>query len=256
MLDSIRKPFLFLAAILILLAVLVEIGATLLIQPPRVTRAIPENIRTQLQATGQLEAAERQLASMPQGERPPGYGVSSLSLIDILYLLTVGLMVLSLVIGQALHARVQGIIGLIVAILVIFAALKQLFAALIELMIRVTLLLAVPFGTIAYMVMYAFFDRTGAATVLGLSWLLKIGAVVCIALAQQRYLKQKGLLLMIATSFLGSIIVSFLHGFPPLFLVSITDPIAAIVCDIIAILWAIVFVIYGIIAVVKALKPA
>lgn len=256
MLDSIRKPFLFLAAILMLLAVLVELGAALLIQPPHVVRGIPDDIRAQLQQSGQLEAAERQLASIPSGQRPPGYGVPSLALVDMLFLLTVGLMALSLVIGQHLHARAQGIIGLVVAVLVIFAAIKQLFAALIELMIRVTLLLAVPFGTIAYMVLYAFFDRTGAATVLGLSWALKIGVVVCIALAQQQYLKQKGLLLIIATSFLASIIVSFLHGLPPLFLVSITDPIAAIVCDILAVIWGIVFAVYGIIAVVKALKPA
>lgn len=256
MLDSIRKPFLFLAAILVALAVLLELGATILIRPPRVVRGIPEDIRAQLRQSGQLEAAERQLASIPSGEKPPGYGVSSLALVDVLYLLTVGLMALSLAIGQGLHARAQGIIGLIVSVLVIFAALKQLFAALIELMIRVTLLLAVPFGTIAYMVLYAFFDRAGAVTVLGLSWLVKIAAVVCIGLAQQRYLKQTGLMLMIATSFLASFVVSFLHGLPPGFLVSITDPIAAIVCDVLAIIWAIVFALYGIVAVVKALKPA
>lgn len=256
MLDSIRKPFLFLAAILIALAVLVELGATVLIRPPRVVRSIPDDLRVQLRQSGQLETAERQLASIPSGERPPGYGVPSVALVDILYLLTVGLMALSLVIGQRLHARAQGIIGLVVAVLVIFAAFRQLLAALVELMVRVTLLLAVPFGTIAYMVLYAFFDRTGAAAVLSLSWLLKIGAAVCLGLAQQRYLKQTGLVLMIATSFVASIVVSFLHGLPPMFLVSITDPIAAIVCDVIAIVWAVVFACYGIVAVVKALKPA
>lgn len=256
MLDAIRKPFLFLAAILIALAVLVEIGAAVLVRLPRVTPGIPDDIRIQLQERGQLDAALRQLESIPRGQRPPGYGVPSVALVDVLYLLTIGLMALSLVIGQRLHARAQGIIGLIVAVLVIFAALKQLFAALVELTIRVTLLLAVPFGTVAYMALYAFFDRGGAAAVLGLSWLLKIGAAVCLVLAQQRYLKQTGLVLMIVTSFLASIIVSFLQGFPPLFLVSITDPIAAIICDILALLWAIVFVLYGIVAVVKALKPA
>lgn len=49
---------------------------------------------------------------------------------------------------------------------------------------------------------------------------------------------------------------AFLHGLPPTFLVSITDPIAAIVCDVIAIVWGLVFAVYGIIAVVEALKPA
>jgi hypothetical protein len=256
MFDAIRKPFLFLAVALVALSVLVELGAKILVQPPRMQRAIPADLERQLAASGQLEAARAQLQSIPSGERPPGFGVSSVALIDILYLLTIGLTALSLVVGARLQARAQGLIGLVVAVLVIFAALKQLLAALLELTIRVTLLLAVPFGTIAYMVLYAFFDSAGAATILGLSWLLKIGAVICLFLAQQRYLKQTGLLLMIATSFLASIVVTFLHAFPPGFLVSITDPIAAIVCGIIAIIWGVVFVFYGIVAVVKALKPA
>ena len=256
MLDSIRKPFLFLAAILIALAVLVELGSAILIQPPRVVAAIPDDLRAQLRQSGQLEAAERQLSAIPSGQRPPGYGVPSLALVDVLYLLTVGLMALSLVVGQRLHARAQGIIGLIVAVLVIFAALRQLLGAVVELMIRVTLLLAAPFGTLAYMVLYAFFDRSGAAAVLGLSWFLKIGAVVCLFLAQPRYMRQKGLVLMIATSFVAALVVSFLHGLPPMFLVSITDPIAAIVCAVLAIVWGLVFAVYGLVAVVKALKPA
>jgi hypothetical protein len=257
MLDAMRKPFLFLAAILVALAVLVEIGAMVLVQPPRLTTVIPPDLEIQLRARGQLEAAQRQMEAVRAGgERPPGFGVPALALVDILYLLTAGLMALSLVVGFRVHARVQGIIGLVVSILVIFAAIKHLFAALIELMIRVSLLLAVPFGTIAYMAIYAFFDRSGAGTVLALSWSLKIGAVVCLFLAQQRYLRQAGLLLMVLTSFLASFIVSFLHGLPPTFLVSITDPIAGIVCDILALIWGIVFALYGIIAVVKALKPS
>ncbi|HEX7151036.1 MAG TPA: hypothetical protein VF618_06070 [Thermoanaerobaculia bacterium] len=256
MLDSLRRPFLFLSAILIVLAVLVEFGSTFLIRATPVQRGLPPEIASQLTPT-QLIAAQRQLASTPsiETDEPPGYGITALGLVDVMLLLTVGLMALSIVIGHHLQGRTQGIIGLVVGVLVFIAAFKNLLAAFIELMIRVTLLLAVPFGTIAYMALYAFFDRGGAAAILGLSWFLKIAAFVCLVLAQQRYLKQMGLMLLVATSLIGSFVVSFLHGLPPRFLVSITDPIAAIVCDILAIIWAIVAVVYGIVAVIKALQP-
>ncbi|HEX9984927.1 MAG TPA: hypothetical protein VGF69_16820 [Thermoanaerobaculia bacterium] len=258
MLDSLRKPFLFLCAILIVLAVLVELGSGWLVRPPALQRGLPPDIASQL-SPAQLLMAQRQLASIPsagQSEEPPGYGITALAKVDIMLLLTIGLMALSLVIGDHLQGRTQGIIGLIVGVLVFIAAFKELFAAFIELMIRVTLLLAVPFGTIAYMALYASFDRSGAAMILGLSWFLKIAAVVCLILAQQKYLKQTGLMLLVATSLIASFVVSFLHGLPPGFLVNITDPIAAIVCDILALIWAVVAVLYGIVAVIKALQPA
>jgi hypothetical protein len=257
MLDTLRKPFLFLCAILVLLAVLVEFGSGWLIRPTPLRRGLPPEILSQL-TPAQIIIAQGQLASMPEGgesEEPPGYGITALGLVDVMLLLTIGLMALSLVVGDHLQGRAQGIIGLIVGVLVFIAAFKQLFAALIELLIRVALLLAVPFGTIAYMALYASFDSSGAAMILGLSWFLKIAAVVCLVLAQQRYLKQIGLMLLVATSLIASFIVSFLHGLPPGFLVNITDPIAAIVCDILALIWAIVAVIYGIVAVIKALQP-
>ncbi|HEV7241160.1 MAG TPA: hypothetical protein VGQ36_18145 [Thermoanaerobaculia bacterium] len=254
MLDAIRKPFLFLSAILILLAVLVEIGAAILVQPTPVRQEIPREILRQLSAS-ELSAAREQMNAVGQNQEPPGFGIQALARIDVILLLMVGLMALSLVIGDHLQGRVQGIISLIVGILVFLSAFKALFATLIELMIRVTLLLATPFGTIAYLAMYSFFDRAGAATILGLSWFLKIAAAVCLVLAHQRFLKQYGLILLFLTSLLGSFLVTFLHGFPPRFLVSITDPIAAIINDILALIWAIVTIVYGVIAVIKALKP-
>lgn len=256
MFDAIRKPFLFLSAILILFAVLVEIGATILVKPSAPRQEIPADIVRQL-SPSELVAARAQMKQAAQGENedPPGFGIQALARIDVILLLTLGLMALSLVIGDHLTGRLQGIISLIVGILVFLSAFKALFGTLIELMIRVTLLLATPFGTIAYLAMYSFFDRGGAGAILGLSWFLKIAAGVCLVLAHQRYLKQYGLILLFVTSLIGSFLVSFLHGLPPRFLVNITDPIAAIINDILALIWAIITIIFGIIAVIKALKP-
>lgn len=256
MFDAIRKPFLFLSAILILFAVLIEIGAAVLVQPSKPRQEIPPEIARQL-SPSDLAAARTQMreSASKENEEPPGFGITALARIDVILLLTLGLMALSLVIGDHLTGRVQGIVSLIVGILVFLSAFKALFGTLIELMIRVTLLLAAPFGTIAYLAMYSFFDRAGAGTILGLSWFLKLAAAICLVLAHQRYLKQYGLILLFLTSLLGSFLVSFLHGFPPRFLVNITDPIAAIINDILALIWAIVTIVFGVIAVVKALKP-
>jgi hypothetical protein len=60
--------------------------------------------------------------------------------------------------------------------------------------------------------------------------------------------------LLIVTSLVANLIVTFLHGIVPLFLVSITDAIAAIVVAIIGIIWAIVLLIGAIVAIVKVLR--
>src|SRR4051794_28447583 len=59
---------------------------------------------------------------------------------------------------------------------------------------------------------------------------------VCLVAAHQRFLEQKGLVLTI----LSSVIISLLHGFVPRFLVAVTDTVAAIVVDILALIWALV----------------
>jgi hypothetical protein len=257
MLDAIRKPFLFLSAILVLFAVLIEIGAAILVQPARPRSELPPEIARQLSDEDRSAALSQMAAAGGKTSRePPGFAIQALARIDVILLLTIGLMALSLVIGDALHGRTQGISSLIVGVLVFLSAFKALFGTLIELMIRVTLVLATPFGTIAYLAVYSFFDRSGAGVILGLSWILKLAAAVCLFLAHQRYLKQYGLLLLLGTSLLGSFLVTFLHGLPPRFLVNITDPIAAIINDILALIWAIVTIVFALIAVIKALKPS
>lgn len=258
MLDAIRKPFLFLSAVLVLLAVLIEIGAAILVQPSRPRAELPEEIARQLSPADRLTALQQMdAASQGRGNRePPGFGIQALARIDVILLLMIGLMALSLVIGDALQGRTQGVISLIVGVLVLISAFKAIFATLIELMIRVTLVLATPFGTIAYLAAYSFFDRSGAATILGLSWILKIAAMICLFLAHQRFLKQYGLMLIAATSFLGSFLVTFLHALPPRFLINITDPIAAIINDVLALIWAVVTIVFALMAVIKALKPS
>ncbi|MDH3209921.1 MAG: hypothetical protein OEL91_06020 [Burkholderiaceae bacterium] len=229
MLDDLRKPFFIIALVLIIIATLLEMGSPLLI--------------------GLGEAAREPVL----GQQADGYGVPSLALLDSLLVFTVTLMGLSLLLPERVHGRVQGLATLIVSIIVLLAAIALLFKAILLVSLMLALLLAPIFGTIAYFAMYANFDRGTAAAVLSLAMLLKLGFAVCLALAHQRFLENKGLVLLVLTSLVAGLIVSFLHGFVPGFLASITDMIGAIIVAILALVWAIIFLVGSIISVVKAI---
>jgi len=146
-----------------------------------------------------------------------------------------------------------GLASVIVSFFVLLGAIVLIFATLFEVLLMIGLFTAVPFGTIAYLAEWGFFDRSGAAVTLGALLFLKLVFVVCLILAQQRFLQNKGLVLILLTSLLANLIISFLHGLVPLPLVSITDGIGAIIVLILAAIWALLMFIFGIISVVKAI---
>jgi hypothetical protein len=108
------------------------------------------------------------------------------------------------------------------------------------------------FGTIVYLIIFGFFDRTGANVTLSLLMMLKLAFAACLILAHQRFIQNKGLVLIILTSLAANIIVSFLYGLVPVPLVSIIDSIATIVVFVLVVLWAVFFLVGSIVAVVKA----
>ena len=124
-------------------------------------------------------------------------------------------------------------------------------AAFGKIIAMVSMLFAFPFGTIAYFAIYASFARGAASAVLSGVMLLKIGFIVCLLLAQQRFAQNKGLVLMILTALLANVVIGLLHGFVPIFLVSITDAIAAVVMAVLAGVWAIVLLVGALMATVK-----
>jgi hypothetical protein len=228
MLDNLRTPF-FVAALLLIVAVfLVEIGATAFLG----AESLPEYDK------------------LPK----PGLAIPYLALIDGLIVFTVGLMGMPLLLPERVHGRIQGVITFIVAILVLFASIVLIFTAIGLLMLMVSLFMAVPFGTLVYMGVYGEFDLAGSRATLGTLMTFKLAFAACLLLAHQRFLENKGLVLIILTSLLANIVTAFLHGLVPRFLVSITDDIAAIVVAILAALWALSFLIGSIPAIVKALR--
>lgn len=224
-LGSLRLPFFIVSLICFALVLLVEFGAL-------AHRLIP----------------------MKDPGTPPGLGVPYLALLDGLLLFIVILMALPLLLPDRIHAKLQGIVTLIVSFLSLLGGIVMIIVALVLLMIMVSLVLAVPFGTIAYLAIYGDFDTTPAQVILNLLLFLKLVGAVCLVLAHQRFLQNKGLVLLIITSLLGNLIISFLHALVPTPLVSITDAVAAIVVAILAVIWAILLLIGSLPAIFKAIN--
>lgn len=254
--STLRKPIFMIAFILALLIVLVEVGGVELVRGP-VTA--PGSLASLLLAEGDLRDAyddldQAELAEILAQPKPPGLAIRYMALLDGILLFTVGLMGLSLLISHRLHGRIQGIATLVFSLLLLLGIIALIIVALALLLLMVGLFLAVPFGTLAYLAVYGFFNRGGASALLATLMALKIGFAVCLILAQQRFLENKGLVLMILTSLLANVIISLLHGIVPIILVSITDALAAIVVGVLAAIWALVLLISSIGAVIKALR--
>jgi len=182
-----------------------------------------------------------------------GFGLRGLTLLEILLVFAILLVALSLILPERIHGRLQGIATLIVSILVILASIVCIFAAFGLLMIMIALIFAFPFGPLVYLAVFGEFDRSGASHVLAAGMMLKLFFCGFLVAAQERYLQNKGLVFLILSSLLGTIIVSFLHNLVPGILVSITDAVAGIVMGIIALLWAIWFLIWSIPSIIKVL---
>lgn len=227
--DSLRTPFFVVAMILIALTTLGEAGSAAF-----------------------LERQPGPVAAL--GGSPPGYGIPSMAPLDGLIFFTVGLMGLSMILAKGIHAKLQGIVTLIVSFLLLLGCILLGFLIFALILLMVGLLLAPIFGTAAYFVIYGHFETGEAAAVLSVLMLCKLGFAICLVLAHERFLQNKGLVLIVLTTLLAQIITSFLHGFPPGFLVSITDAIAGLVTVILTAIWTIVFLVGSIISVVKALR--
>lgn len=218
--DTLRKPLFFIAAALLLIALLIETGSS----------AVPETYEL------------------------PGFGIPYLALIDGLLIYVVATMGVALIIPERIQGRIQGIITFVVSLIALFVAFGLLLAAFAALMAMVSLFLAVPFGTAAYFAGFAGFARGAAAITLSVLMTLKLSFAVCLVLAHQRFLENRGLVLLVFTSLLANVLVEFLQGFPPGFLVSIVDALAAVIVALLALIWSLSFLIFSIPAILKALR--
>ncbi|MBM7116790.1 hypothetical protein [Archangium primigenium] len=250
---SLHRTWFVVALVLLALCVLVEGGASVVLPRPVASRA---DIEASLRAENAEEdlSVEDVLAMQREHPPTPGVGIPSLALVDGLLLFSLGLMGASLLLSERLHGQVQGAVSLLVAVLALLAGIVLALVLFALLMTMVSLLLSAPFGTIAYLALWGFFNRSGAAATLGLLLLLKLAAALCLVIAQPRFLQNKGLVLLFLTSLLAQALVGFLHGWVPSILVSIADAVGGLVVLVLGLLWAVVLLLGALVSLFRVLK--
>lgn len=258
--DTLRRPFLIAALIFAAFAVAMSLGAPLFTGPPAVADRISgvlsdPTMASQLAERGvDVSQAAGALSAMTAPTDPPGLALPYLGLIDGLLLLVLILTALPTVIGDRVTGSVQGIVSIIGGLVGLVGSIVLAVVAFVALMLMVSLFLAAPFGTLAYLAIFGFFDTSGAAVILGLITVAQLATGVALALAQQRFLKSKGLMLLLASCLLASLLTAVLHGIVPTILVSITDALAALIIAVLAAIWSLVVLIGGILSAVKLLS--
>src|SRR4030095_10856983 len=122
---ELRIPFFLAACFCLLLAVLIEVAAA--------------------------DALTFLTLGRINDQATPGYAINALALIDGFLLNSMIGMLLSVVVPRAVTGRAQGIITLILSFFALLGTILLVFAAFALLMLMLALLVAVPFGTIAYL---------------------------------------------------------------------------------------------------------
>ena len=270
--ERLRTPLFITALILVTIVVLAELGSTSLLAVFGGAAAssqaalldnlaegadlLPASIRQEVQSAIDEAREEEDGSAIAELQKladttSPGIAIRDMVLVDGVLLFTLALISAGLFLPEAVQGKVQGIITIIFALLLLLAAIGLLIAAVVKLLLMVGMLLAVPFGTLAYLAIYGSFPRGTAAAILGVLFTLKLLAAGSLVVAHQRFLQNKGLVLILLTTLLANIIITFLHGLVPIILVSISDAIAAIIMTILGIVWAIALLIGGVVSLVK-----
>ncbi len=221
MIERLRAPFLLLALALAVVALAIELGTA--------------------------------LAEWLGISGPPGLGIPAMALVDTMLVFTLALMAISLIVPQPIVGRLQGCATVITSCLVLLAAIPTIFIAL-GLLFLMLGLIASFFGIAIYLAVFADFPRGTAAAMLGLLLILKIATGVCLPFAHQRFFQATGLILLLLTSIVLNLVIAFLHDLVPVILVSITDAVGGIVVGIVALIWAVVLLVGGVIGVLRIIQ--
>jgi len=183
----------------------------------------------------------------------PGHAINALALIDGILLYSLIWMLLSVVAPRSVTGRAQGCVTLFVSFFGCLGTIALIIAAFALLMLMLALLVAVPFGTIAYLVAWGHFARGAATTTLALAMLLKIAFLILLVIAHQRFLQNKGLLVLVGLSLGLTWLIGFVHALLPIILLSIGDQLMTLVIAIVALIWFLLLLIGAVIATIKAI---
>src|SRR5262245_6922511 len=160
-----RRPLFIVAVVVLGLAVVVEVGLG-----GRVTQAVEGAPVLQASQAFQgapadvLSAQARGASVLDKADSAPrpGRGIPALAFIDALLWGLVLLQVIALFVPGAVQGRIQGIGTLIGSIILILVSFFAILLNIALVMVMISLLLATPFGTLAYLAVWGHFS-VGAA---------------------------------------------------------------------------------------------
>lgn len=256
--SELRRWALVLALVAVVLATGLCAGSGLLVEPPPLDERIAE-----LQRSAPPDGVDvEDLAALSADDfaddvaDPPGLGITALVVVDGLLLVVVGLAALPLLVGNRATGTVQGVASLVAGLVALVGGVLLALAAVTALLLMLGLLLSPPFGTLAYLAAFGFFDTGTAGTVLALVLGLHVAAGVLLVVAHPRFLQHKGLVLLVLTALVLTVVTAFLHGLVPRPLVSVTDAVAAIVSAVAGVVWGVAMLAGGVVSVVKLVVAA
>jgi hypothetical protein len=227
-LNGFRDPFFWLGVLALVLAVMLEAAAGPLVR-------------------GSFARASADAPSL-------GWGIRYLVLFDSVLMFGVAVNGMQRLFSRAEVGRLQGIAALILGVVGCLAGIIMALTALTLLSLMIGLLVAVPFGTMAYLAEWRRFPVKDAESLLAMVMLLKVVFCVLLVLAQPGFLSNKPLVALSAASIGLTLLVGFLIAFPPSFLSSITDVVAALIVAVVSIVWFLVLALASLRPMFRALK--
>ena len=189
-----------------------------------------------------------------EGRAAPGLAIRMTGLIDAGLAWTLLLMAIDFAKPVSWVARVQGIITLILSFFGVVGGIALIFLTFSLLILMVTLLLAVPFGTIAYVAIWASFPARAVCGILALIMAFKLLGAGFLVAASPALLKNKGLLILLLFSVGSTFLSGFLIAFVPGLVAAIADAIGALIAAILGTIWLFVMLIGAIFAVLRAIR--
>ena len=184
----------------------------------------------------------------------PGVAIRMLALVDAGLAWTLILMAIDMVKPLSAVARIQGIVTLILSFFGVLGGMILIFLTFTLLTLMVSLLLAVPFGTIAYLAVWGTFPSGAVRAILASILLLKLFGLGLFVIASPAMLKNKGLIILLIFSLGTTFITGFLIALVPGFVAAIVDMIGALIAGILGTIWLFVMLIGAIFAVLRAIR--
>lgn len=253
--DRLRPWALWISMIATFIAAGIAVGAGWLISPPRLEDRIRRLQNNPSRAPSGVDSDD--LADLSASDfgvsagDPPGLGIPNLALPIGLLLCVLVLMVLATLIGHRATSIVNVVVNILGGLVGIIVGFISAIMAFTTLLMLVTLFLAAPFGTLAYLAAFGFFDVDASSTALIAILVFLIVGALFLVVAQQRVLTNKRLMFFVFLVLGLTLITLILHTIVPGILVSITDALAALITAIVAVIWGIAMLIGGIIALIK-----